>query len=226
MCASILSKPLKLMSLPPLTDFLALLGIDLVLSAGCLWLLSGRKGESRWAKWGAALFFIGSWLPVGAAHLPLLAYVRGITSDLSVTLVALACLGAFRRWWGLPAVAEREKTALYAVIALAALFLYPMALGWGDWDSYRSGWGGWDLWTALLIVSSLAWLAGLRLLPALAGLALFGWSAGLMETNNLWDYLIDPWLASAALFRCLGSGTQLLQYRFRPAVSSDPNPLN
>lgn len=216
MSASILSKPFKLMPLPPPTDFLALLGIDLALSAGCLRLLSGRKSASRWARWVAVLFFLGLWLPVGAAHLPVLAYVRGLTSDLSVTLVALACLCLSRRWFGLPAIAEREKTALHAVIAFAALFLYPMALGWGDWDSYRLGWGGWGLWMALLALSLLAWLKGLRLLPMLVALALLAWSAALMESNNLWDYLVDPWLAAASLFQCLKSGARRLRARFGP----------
>lgn len=199
------------MPLPPLTDALALLGIDLALSAGCLRLLCVRESAPQRARWLTALFFIGLWLPAGAAHLPLLAYVRGITSDLSVTLVALACLYAYKRWFGLPAIAVREKMALHAVIMLAALFLYPMALGWGDWDGYRVGWGGWGLWLALLAVASLAGWNRLRLLPALVALALLAWSAGLMESNNLWDYLLDPWLAAASLFQCVTWGARRLR---------------
>lgn len=202
--------------LPPLTDLLALLGIDLVLCAGCLRLLSDRGCASRPARWSAALCFVVLWLPVGAAHLPLLAYVRGISSDLSVTLVALAGLGLCRRLQGLPPVDGRETIALNAAIAFAALFLYPMALGSGDWDSYRTGWGSWGLWAALLALSLLCWVKGLRLLPLLAGLSLFAWSAGLMESSNLWDYLVDPWLAAAAFFKCLKSGTLRVLARSRP----------
>ena len=206
------------MPFPPLVDFLALMGIDLALSAGCLRLLAGIERapkQGNWTKWATAFFFIGMWLPVGPAHLPLLAYVRGISSDLSITLVALACLDLCARCMALPAIAGREKTALRIALALAALFLYPAALGWGDWDSYRSGWASWGLWTALLAVSFVAWLIGLTLLPSLIALALLAWSAGLMESSNLWDYLVVPWLAAAALFGCLKSGARRLWTRQR-----------
>ena len=206
---------LQPVQLPPLTDLLALLGIDLVLCAGCLRLLEGRDGVSRWAKWVTALCFVVLWLPVGAARLPLLAYVRGISSDLSITLVALVCVGLCRRLLALSPVAQREKLALYGVISVAALFLYPTALGWGDWDSYRSGWGSWGVWTALLFLSLFSWVIGLRLLPLLIALSLVAWSAGLMESTNLWDYLLDPWLAGVALFQCLNSAAQPLLSRFR-----------
>lgn len=206
---------LQPVQLPPLTDLLALLGIDLVLCAGCLRLLAGRGGASLCAKWGTALCFVVLWLPVGASRLPLLAYVRGISSDLSITLVALAGVGLWRRLLALSAVAGRERLALYGVLSVAALFLYPTALGWGDWDGYRSGWGAWGVWTALLLLSLFSWVIGLRLLPLLIALSLVAWSANLMESTNLWDYLLDPWLAGVALFQSLNSGAQSLLSLFR-----------
>ena len=193
--------------LPPLTDFVALLGIDLVLCAGGLRLLSWRRaGVTPWAKWVTAACFVLLWWPVGAAHLPLLAYIRGISSDLSVTLVVLACLGLCQRLLGLGAIEQRERMVVSAVLATAALFLYPLALGWGDWDAYRLGWGAPGMWGALFALSLICWVNGLRLLPLLVALALLAWVAGLLESNNLWDYLIDPWLATAALFHCIRSG--------------------
>ncbi|MFC5522631.1 hypothetical protein [Polaromonas jejuensis] len=195
--------------LPPLTDLAALLGIDLVLCAGLLRLLAWRRdlGQVRpWVKWVTAACFFLLWCPVGAARLPLLAYVRGISSDLSITLVALVGLGLWERLRGSRAIATREWMALNGVVAAAALFLYPLALGWGDWDAYRAGWGTWGLWSALFAVSLIFWLKGLRLLPMLVALALLAWTAGLLESTNLWDYLMDPWLAMAALFQCAQFG--------------------
>jgi hypothetical protein len=202
------------MLLPPLTDLVALLGIDLVLCAAGLRLLTGPRGVARWAKWVVLVCFVLLWLPVGAAHLPLLAYIRGISSDLSMTLVALACLGLWQRLFTVPVIARRERMALNGVIAVAAVFLYPVALGWGDWDAYRLGWGSLSLWATLLALSLVFWIKGLRLLLLLVGLALLAWSAGLMESTNLWDYLIDPWLALAALFQCMKAGAQGLLLRF------------
>lgn len=205
------------MLLPPLTDLVALLGIDLVLCAGVLRLIGGRCRAAPAARWGVAVCFVLLWFPTGAARLPLLAFVRGISSDLSITLVTLAGLALCQRLQGFPVVAQQEKSRLYGVIAMAALLLYPMALGWGDWDTYRLGWGSWGLWTALLALSLFSWLKGWRLVPLLAGLSLLAWSAGLMESGNLWDYLLDPWLALASLFHCLKSGGQVLLTRFNRA---------
>ncbi|MEO5607732.1 MAG: hypothetical protein ABIR13_09175 [Polaromonas sp.] len=206
--------------LPPLTDLVALLGIDLVLCAGVLRLLDGQGGHGsarRWAKGVVALCFVLLWLPVGAVQLPLLAFVRGISSDLSVTLVALAGFFLMQRFWDFGAFSARDRAALWLSVALAAVFLYPLALGWGDWDAYRTGWGSWGLWAALLALALLCWLKGLRLLPLLLALSLLAWSANLMESRNLWDYLLDPWLAIAAWIQCLMMGARWLRHRFRPA---------
>ena len=208
------------MLLPPLTDLVALLGIDLVLCAAGLRLLNGRYGAAVWAKWSTAVFFVLLWFPVGATHLPLLAYVRGISSDLSMTLVALACLGLCQRLFGLAPVGRSEKMAFNGVVVAAAMFLYPLALGWGDWDAYRLGWGSLGMLGALLVLVLLFWAKGLRLLPLQVGLALLAWSAGLMESTNLWDYLLDPWLAIAALVQCLKAGAQRLLHRFRRISSA------
>ncbi len=201
--------------MPPLTDLLALLGIDLVLCAGLLRLLGGNSGAARWVKWVAAACFALMWLPAGAAQLPVLAYIRGLSSDLSVTLVALAGLFARQQLFGFPAVSRREKAALNWVIAAAAVALYPLSLGWGDWDVYRTGWGSFGLLGALLALSLLSWARGLRLLPLLIGLSLLSWSAGFMESANLWDYLMDPWLAMAALCQCVKLGAGAVWDRWR-----------
>ena len=201
--------------MPPLTDFVALLGIDLVLCAGLLRVLGNKSGLSRRVKLATAVVFVLMWSPAGAAQLPLLAYIRGISSDLSMTLVALACIFAAQQLFPLPVVEKREKTVLAAVIAATALGLYPLSLGWGDWGLYRTGWGSWGLLAALLAVSAFSWLRGLRLLPLLIGLSLFSWRFGFMESANLWDYLLDPWLAIAALFGCLKLGAVVMRDRWR-----------
>ena len=205
---------------PPLTDFVALLGLDLVLCACCLRLLGVTRLSLQLKKVATLACFLLLWLPVGAAQLPVLAYIRGISSDVSITLVVLACLGLRQRLSGHPVERSREHTAVLAVVAIAALFLYPLALGWGDWDAYRPGWGAPGMWAALLFVSLLAWVAGLRLLPTLVGLALLGWTAGVLESTNLWDYLMDPWLAVFAISHCIRLGIKKLADKLRRPIPS------
>jgi hypothetical protein len=201
--------------LPPLTDLVALLGIDLVLCAGCLRLLTWRHGVTPFAKGVTAACFVLMWVPLGAGQLPLVAYFRGISSDLSITLVVLAGLGLVRRLRGLRAIDPQERIALNAAVAAAALFLYPLAMGWGDWDPYRAGWGAPGMLLALLAVTVFFWLKGLRLLPMIVAAALLGWTFDLLESTNLWDYLVDPWLAIAAIFQCLNLARTQFLARFR-----------
>jgi hypothetical protein len=201
--------------LPPLTDLVALLGIDLVLCAGCLRLLTWRHGVTPFAKWVTAACFVLVWVPLGAAELPLVAYFRGISSDLSITLVVLAGLGLVRRLRGLRTIDPQERIALNAAVAAAALFLYPLSLGWGDWDPYRAGWGAPGMLLALLAVTVFCWIKGLRLLPMIVAAALLAWTFDLLESTNLWDYLMDPWLAIAAIFQCLNLACTQLLTRFR-----------
>lgn len=203
--------------LPPLTDLVALLGIDLVLCAGCLRLLNWQFGVTPWTKWLTAACFVLALIPLGTAQLPLVAYVRGISSDLSITLVVLAGLGLVRRLRGLRGIDRAERMAVNTAVAAAALFLYPLALGWGDWDPYRAGWGAPGMLVALLAISVFCWIQGLRLLPVLVAAALLAWSFDLLESTNLWDYLIDPWLATAAIFQCLKWMRTRWQTRLRRA---------
>ena len=201
-----------------MTDAFALLGINLVLCAGLLAVLRAVPATSSHAAWNkgiAALFFALLWIPLGAAQIPAVAYVRGITADLSVTLVALAAWRLFHLALGWRAIAKRDLLAVAGVTALAAVFLYPLALGWGDWDAYRPGWGSWGMLASLLVLCVVCWIKGLRALPALVALALLAWSFGWMESGNLWDYLLDPWLSLYALgFVFIKSG-QVVMARLR-----------
>lgn len=193
--------------LPPPTDFFALLGLNLVLCSICLRLSGAFLGGSLLRARVLALACFGLlWLPLGSVPMPLVAYVRGVSSDLSITLVLLAALALWRRLSGRAKYheqifAEREALLLYLALALTALCLYPLALGWGDWDLYRLGWGSVWLWAGLLVITAGFLASGLRLLPVAVALALLCWSLGFLESNNLWDYLIDPWLALLALGR-------------------------
>ena len=185
-----------------MTDAFALLGINLVLCAGLLTTLaavSATGSHPAWAKGITALFFAFLWMPLGAAQIPAVAYVRGITADLSVTLMALAVWRLFHQALGWRTIAKRDLLALMRATAVAAVFLYPMALGWGDWDAYRPGWGSWGMLATLLVLCAVCWAKNLRVLPALVALALLAWSLGLMESGNLWDYLLDPWLSLYSL---------------------------
>ena len=160
------------------------------------------------------LCFLELWIPLGSVALPLTAYIRGITSDFSVSLVVLAALSLVCRLFGLESFKQREREVVFFVVSAAALFLYPFALGWGDWDAYGAGWGSAGLLAILLSICLVCSFAGLRLLPLLIGLALLSWTAQLLESTNLWDYLLDPWLGCYAVFYTARAGVRQLRTRW------------
>lgn len=188
--------------MPPLTDAFALVGISFVLCAGLISLLSGWRVASApvtWVKVLIVLCFVVLWIPLGASNIPVVAYVRGITADVSISLMMLAVWRTCRFALNWQVIAEREQTAVMVAVSAAALFLYPLALGWGDWDAYRPGWGSWGMWLALLLICVVCRVKGLWVLPALVVMGVLAWSFGLLESGNLWDYLLDPWLSIYAL---------------------------
>jgi TctA family transporter len=81
------------------------------------------------------------------------------------------------------------------LVVIAALALYPLALGIGAKDPYRLGYG--DPWF-LLVLLAIALAAISRRLPVVAlvvPLAVLAWGVGWYESTNLWDYLLDPLVA-------------------------------
>ncbi len=154
---------------------------------------------------------IASLAPLGG--LPLAAYVRGVIGDLSIASLLLLLSAILNRASGWQPFDAQARFALLLLFALAALGLYPLALGMGYFDPYRLGYGEPWLMGVLLAV---ALAAGFRQLPAIAlviALAVFAWSIGWYESTNLWDYLLDPLLAIYAVGALTKRGTQMLMKR-------------
>ena len=195
----------------PFTDFTALLGITVVLCAG-MWRAQVRGFGAPSRRWwimvpGVALLLV----PVGPALLPVVAYIRGISSDLSAMLVLLAVLKMWQLGGGRALITRREQTWLSGAVLVAALGLYPLALGWGPWDAYRLGWGSMGMLLALLSLCGVAWYAHMRILALLVAFCLLAWVAGWQESDNLWDYLLDPWLVGACLLNALRRAWRLVR---------------
>lgn len=150
----------------------------------------------------------GVFVPAGG--LPLAAYVRGATGDLSAATLALAVGAGFARLTGRRLFEDRERNALLGLVAAAALFLYPFALGWTPFDPYALGFGSIAFVTALLLVTLAAWRMGLNLVVLVVLAGALAWLGGLYESRNLWDYLIDPLAAAYALGALSAAGGRKL----------------
>lgn len=205
----------------PFTDFTALLGITVVVCAAA-WQVQaycfGAPSRRPWILLPAIALLL---MPVGPALLPVVAYIRGISSDLSAMLVMLSILKMWRLAGGRALIIRREQVWLWGLVIVAGLCLYPLALGWGPWDAYRLGWASMGMLLALLLLCGLAWYAHMRVLAVLVAFCLLAWVAGWQESDNLWDYLLDPWLVGACLLNALRSAWRLV---FTQAPSSQAAP--
>lgn len=137
--------------------------------------------------------------PLGLSlELPLAAYVRGITGDFSVITMLLL--------WG--ALMPKSKPAplgfKFAIVIVAILF-YPFALGIGMTDPYVWGYGSTAFFIAVLLVAAVCGLANWSKGVWMIAIAIIAWSAHWHESANLWDYLLDPFLAIWAVSTCLGT---------------------
>ena len=140
-------------------------------------------------------------IPFG--DLPAAAYLRGVTGDVSVTTLVLAGAVCIARLTGKALIEPRDRRVLCQLLALAAAFLYPFALGWTPFDPYSLGYGSIGLLAALLCVTLAAWWARLHAVVFIVIAAALAYLAGAYESRNLWDYLIDPLVSVYALIRLL-----------------------
>jgi len=136
--------------------------------------------------------------------LSLFMYVWSIIGDLSLT--SKSYLGAWLLYrLGGPVVTDmKEVRRVLGAVAVIGLVFYPLSLGLSPFDPYGVGYSA-----SLLIVLTVVLLVygmrkGYLVLTASMLLGLWGYLLGLMESDNLFDYLLDPLLfLYAAGFTCV-----------------------
>ena len=132
--------------------------------------------------------------PLGMSlELPLSAYVRGVTGDLSVVTMLLL-------WSAILPSAKKTPLGFKVPLALIAMVFYPFALGLGMIDPYAWGYGSIVFLIAVILFAAICGLAGWVKGVWILSFAIIAWAAHWHESANLWDYLLDPFLAIWALF--------------------------
>jgi hypothetical protein len=192
-------------------DFTDLTGLGSVASAAtaAVLLLPGiarLPARGRGALLGAV--FVAMLIPFG--ELPLAAYLRGVTGDLSITTLVLLWRALLAPWFDCDADDSRTRRALLMLVALGALVLYPLALGAAAFDSYRMGYGDMQFVAVLLLAALAAWICKYHLIALCIAFAILAWAVGWYESGNLWDYLLDPWIAIYALLVNATYGVRML----------------
>ncbi|MEN9732814.1 MAG: hypothetical protein RLZ45_809 [Verrucomicrobiota bacterium] len=148
----------------------------------------------------AALLVLMPWKGVSAAG-----WVAGATAGFSIPLLALVAhaTGRMLGYRGFLRTSDLRDIGRGGLVL--GVLLYPSVLGWVEWDSYQFGWMAYPdllclIWTLHLLIrgSQLGWILVLTLAFWLFQ-TLTGNRLGLMESTNLWDYLVDPVLVLVSI---------------------------
>ena len=186
-----------------LTDITGLAASVLLIVAliAVLFRIVGLKNINRCLL--CLILVVFSLLPMG--EISLAGYVRGMVGDLSITTLLLLVAALITGVADIRLVESEQVDNLCWLILSAAVMFYPMALGMGVWDPYTSGYGSFYLLACLFVVALLAWCLRQTMIVACISLAVLLYAVGWYESNNIWDYLLDPLLALYAAFICLRS---------------------
>lgn len=149
----------------------------------------------------AALLVLIPWKGVSAAG-----WVAGATAGFSLPLLALVAHATGRTLGYRGFLRTSDLRDLGRGGLVLGVLLYPSALGWVGWeDTYELGWMAYPdllcvIWTLHLLRkgSRVAWILVLTLAFWLFQ-TLTGNRLGLMESTNLWDYLVDPVLVLVSI---------------------------
>lgn len=121
-------------------------------------------------------------------------WVLSLTSDFSVTSGLLALVAIQHRMGGRPLLPVRELRFACILIVLLAMMYYPMSLGATYFDPYALGYGDFRFSTALLLLGLFAWISRAYASCLLLICAQLAYWFDALSSNNLWDYLLDPFL--------------------------------
>ena len=155
--------------------------------------VAGRCGIRRR---GAMRLLILGLLAAGVLALPIRGFtvgswIRGIEANFSILFTVLLAGVVWEGEFHRRLFAGRERFTGWVFGMLGSLFLYPLALGLGNFDPYEWGWRFSPLFvSSAALCGLLIWQQnrfGLVLL-----LAIVAYHLGLLESKNYWDYLVDP----------------------------------
>jgi len=176
---------------------------QVLLVAVLLTLMSGRlvKDKQLHRVSVAILLSLGMFVPVYG--LTFAQWLRSVVGDLSVLSLVIFSNILAQRLFNLKLLEASARNTLLAGVALVGVVFYPLALGVSAFDPYRLGYAPVLMSAVLSIFSIYAWLKINRLLAIILLLPLLAFNLHLLESSNLWDYLIDPILLIYALTQLL-----------------------
>ena len=178
---------------------LPVLGAALLVSLVITWLMQKMVKDITLLRIAFGVIFFFCCLPLGS--LSIAQHVRVLIGDLSIfSVMLLGSIAAFRlvqNEWRFHII----NSWLAMAIVCLGVILYPSALGFTQFDLYGHGYYPIVLAPILLTLFGFSlWFEKYSASFALFGCAFCTWALDMMDSDNLWDYLLDPVL----VIYCLG----------------------
>ncbi len=182
----------------------------------CFLMLPSQRLARRWQF--ALLFELGALSLIPINGIALAIYLRSVIDDLAITTVLVLSLATLVRLKLLAVPPRLQQTELLCIFAALALILYPASLGLTYFDPYRLGYAPRPMLVLMgLLTVVLLWRRNL-LGVLLFSVATLIFTLELKQSENYWDYLIDPGLGTWAIIVLLmRSGLPVIAARYRKA---------
>jgi hypothetical protein len=179
-----------------------------------------RPGTDPLAAAGIAAATVVAMLavPLGGASIAM--HLRAIIGDPAAVTATLLALAAFAP--GLLPARPRPGTLVGTACALGILLWMPVFVGTYPFgfDAYALGWRPWSFVGVGAALAAIAWRRRADGWIAVAGIALLCWGAGIVESDNLWDALVDPWLVGGCLVVGVADGLAARRRAVRPSPAA------
>jgi hypothetical protein len=179
-----------------------------------------RPGTDPLAAAGIAAATVVAMLavPLGGASIAM--HLRAIIGDPAAVTAALLALAAFAP--GRLPNRPRPGTLVGTACALGILLWTPVFAGTYPFgvDAYALGWRPGAILAAVAVLAVLAWRRRADGWVAVVGIALLCWGTGLVESDNLWDALVDPWIVGGCAVVGVGDALAARGRAVRPSPSA------
>ena len=164
----------------------------------------------------ALLVLLGMFVPVNG--LTIAQWLRSVVGDLSVLTLVILLNILMQRLLGFSLLgASSRKLLLFGIVIIGVVF-YPLAMGVTAYDSYQLGYSPILLSVLVILGSLLLWFSSRRDLAVILLLPMVAYDLHLLESTNLWEYLLDPVLLAYALVQTLVSFKFLQNQRKEGAI--------
>lgn len=125
-------------------------------------------------------------------------WIISFNANFSIAFTALVFDRIWERAFGNPLMDSRARQTAWSFGLGAGILLYPMALGLGGFDPYGLGFG--PTWLLVPLLLFTLWLLYRQnRFGAILVACILAYNMRLLESSNLWDYLLDPLYVGSAL---------------------------